>query len=145
MIPMAFLYAMQAAGAIQRYSQIRQSQKLENAQFNANLESLRLTAAQESLAEANQLRQNIGSQIAWNAAHGGGGGSITNSIGQSVSAYQQDERIRAINLLAQENQLKGQNLLSMLDAKNKKRKIVEGFAKNVVNTVNTSSFTWGNT
>jgi hypothetical protein len=71
------LLAMQAAGMITDYSQTRRQQgliragrEIEQAQYEANLEALRAQTEQESLASMQQLRSNIGTQIAVQAARG---------------------------------------------------------------------------
>lgn len=119
------LLAMQAAGMIVDYTQTRRQQglikagrEIEQAQYEANLEALRAQTEQESLAAMQQLRSNIGTQIAVQAARGtsSAAGTAVSLRTASQSAFQQDERVRRMNLLAKEADLRAGNVLSGLHA-----------------------------
>lgn len=126
MIPLAgILLGMQAAGMIVDYAQTRRQQELikagreiEQAQYEANLEALRAQYGQESLVAMQQLRQNIGTQIAVQAARGtsSAAGTALNLRTASQSAFEQDERTRRMNLLAKEADLRASNALTGLHA-----------------------------
>lgn len=117
------LLAMQAAGTIVNLSSQRRSQKyielgrtLEQAAIENNLDAIRLESTQSSLEEMQQLRKNIGSQIALNAARGtrSGAGSAGIATQQSIRTFNQDERKRRLNLLSREADLRASNVLSGL-------------------------------
>jgi|SRR5690606_33841756 len=119
----AFLLSMQAAGLIINFSQqktqkklIEAGRQLDEAAFQANLEALRLESNEASLSELQKLRQNIGSQIAANAAKGtdSGAGSAFFAMKKSEGAFESDERVRRFNLLAKEANLRAQKVLSGL-------------------------------
>lgn len=119
----AFLLSMQAAGLIINYSQqktqkklIEAGRQLDEAAFQTNLEALRLESNEASLAELQKLRQNIGTQIAANAAKGtdSGAGSAFFAMQKSEGAFNADERVRRFNLLAKEANLRAQKVLSGL-------------------------------
>jgi hypothetical protein len=126
MLPLAgILLGMQAAGMIVDYAQTRRQQgliqagrEIEQAQYEANLEALRAQFGQESLSAMQQLRQNIGTQIAVQAARGtsSAAGTALNLRTASQSAFQQDERTRRMNLLAKEADLRAGNALTGLHA-----------------------------
>lgn len=126
MLPLAgILLGMQAAGMIVDYAQTRRQQgliqagrEIEQAQYEANLEALRAQFGQESLSAMQQLRQNIGTQIAIQAARGtsSAAGTALNLRTASQSAFQQDERTRRMNLLAKEADLRAGNALTGLHA-----------------------------
>lgn len=126
MLPLTgILLGMQAAGMIVDYTQTRRQQgliqagrEIEQAQYEANLEALRAQSAQESLYSMQQLRANIGTQIAVQAARGTStaAGTAVSLRTASQSAFQQDERTRRMNLLAKEADLRASNVLSGLHA-----------------------------
>lgn len=119
------LLAMQAAGMITDYSQTRRQQgliragrEIEQAQYEANLEALRAQTEQESLASMQQLRSNIGTQIAVQAARGTSSAAGSSVLLRTASqqSFAQDERVRRMNLLAKEANLRASNVLSGLHA-----------------------------
>ncbi len=119
----AFLLSMQAAGLISglfesqsKQKMIRQGRDLEKAAIDTNLEALNYEYQEQSLASMKQLRQNLGDQIAMNAARGtkqGQGGTVIQAE-SSIGNYNSDERVRRMNLLAKEANLRAQNVLSGL-------------------------------
>lgn len=144
MLPL--LLSLQAAGMIASYSSWQSQRKtlkmgraLEESQFEANLQALRLQATQESAQEARQVRLNIGSQIALNAARGGAGGSSSLGISQSLRSFYEDESMRKINLLTKQNALRGQNLLANLKTAAAKRELDMQFIKSIGNQFSSSA------
>lgn len=91
-------------------------EEVDTAAMNANLEMLRLQSAQQGAKEMGSLRQSIGSQIAANAAMG----TASYGVGQiakrdrQIGQAERGEKIRKLNLNAQELQLRQQNLISGL-------------------------------
>ena len=143
-----FLLAMQAAGAIYNINEARGKKKLiqmgrdlEQAQFETNLEAARTEASEGSLAELQQLRQNIGNQIAMNAARGvsSGAGSAQSSIQASERTYAKDEKARRMNLLTKENDLRAGNVLSGLHTLQSETKLGQSLTGQIFNNLPTST------
>ena len=139
-----FLLAMQAAGAIYNVNEakgqkkmIQMGRQLEQAQFESNLEAARLEASESSLAELQQLRQNIGNQIAINAARGtsSANGSAAVSMQNSERTYAKDEKARRMNLLTKENQLRAGNVLSGLHTLQSETKLGQSLTNQIFNTL----------
>lgn len=119
----AFLLSMQASGLIIDYSQNRSQQKfirlgrdLEQSAIDTNLQAIKTESAEASLAEMKELRQNIGTQIANNAARGtsSSAGSALTASNKSIENFNADERSRRMNLLAKEANLRASGVLSGL-------------------------------
>lgn len=117
------LLAMQAAGMVTDWWAVQQEkamgkmgENLTTAAINANIETERLKAEDDSLMAMQRLRQTIGSQIALQAARGtaSGAGSALSLMAQSESQAGQDEQARRMNLLAKENELRAAGVLSGL-------------------------------
>lgn len=151
-MPFYLLLAMQAAGMItdywgmkeqQRYS--RMGQKIEQAGMEANIYSTRAETEDASLQAMQELRKNLGSQIAVFAARGTstGAGSAASIFNESISNFNTDERIRRFNQLARENQIKGQGVVSSLNYQANKSQRWQGFVKNTINRFPTSTAGWG--
>ncbi len=143
-----FLLAMQAAGAIFNINQARGEQKLikigrdlEQAQFENNLAAVRTESSEASLAELQQLRQNIGNQIAMNAARGvrSGAGSAQSSIQASERTYAKDEKARRMNLLTRENELRANNVLSGLHTLTSETKLGQSLTNQIFKNLPISS------
>jgi hypothetical protein len=120
---LGFLVAMQAAGMIVDLSSYHSNQKiinmgrqLENAAFETNMQALKLESTEASIAEMKQLRENLGNQIATNAARGTSSsqGSALSLQQKSIGTFNADERTRRINLMAKESQLRANKVLSGL-------------------------------
>lgn len=118
-----FLLSMQAAGMIVDYKNTQSNQRLiqkgrdlEKAALETNLEAIQAESGQQSLEEMRQLRQNLGTQIAQNAARGISSSSpqAFGKMQQSIGAFNEDEKTRRLNLLAKESGLRAQNVLSGL-------------------------------
>lgn len=142
----AFLMSMQAAGLVtsifgahsqQKY--IEMGRQLENQQFQNNLQAIKLQSAEGSLSEMKQLRSNIGSQIANQAALGNRGGSSYSGINKSVNAFNNDERTRRMNLLAQESELRANNVLSGLHTSQSESQLGQQLTKSIFDTLPISS------
>jgi len=145
---MGFLLAMQAAGSIIDWRQTKSNQKLiqmgrtlENAAFESNLEALKLESSQASLSEMQDLRQNLGSQIAMQAARGTatGAGSAASLQNKSISTANQDERTRRLNLLSKEANLRANNVLSGLHTLRSETELGQNLTKRLVNNLPISS------
>jgi hypothetical protein len=153
MFPLAgILLGMQAAGMIVDYTQTRRQQglikagrEIEQAQYEANLAALRAQTEQESLNSMQQLRQNIGTQIAVQAARGTStaAGTAVSLRTASQQAYQQDERTRRMNLLAKEADLRAGNALSGLHATASETQLGQAMTGRFLNMIPLSSITGG--
>lgn len=149
---MTLLLAMQAAGMVTDYlgtksqaDMLKMGLKVQQASLESNLEQNRLEAANESLSSMKQLRQTIGSQIAVMAARGTftGAGSAASLLNESVGNFNSDERIRRINALGRENQLRGNSAMSRLQYSSDVSKLWQGFASRTINNFSTNSEAWG--
>lgn len=142
----AFLLSMQAAGLVvslfgakSQQKTINLGRKLENAQFETNMEAVKLESAQGSLAEMKQVQQNISSQIAVNAARGNRGPSSIAGIDETVGVFKEDERNRRMNLLAKESELRAGNILSGLHTSQSETQLGQSLLKDAFNTLSVSS------
>lgn len=117
----AFLLAMTAGGAAisfydagTKMDLIRQGRELEQAALASNLEAIRAESAESSLEAIKELRQNVGSQVAINAARGvsSGAGSASVATSDSEANFAHDEKLRRLNLLVKENELRAADVLS---------------------------------
>lgn len=138
----AFLLSMQAAGLVVSFygaqsqsKTIALGRKLENAQFSTNMEAVKLQSAQGSLAEMKDVRQNISSQIAVNAARGNRGASSVAGINATASTFADDERTRRMNLLAKESELRAGNILSGLHTAQSETQLGQSLLKDAFNTI----------
>lgn len=142
----AFLLSMQAAGLVSSVfgarSQdkfIKLGRKLEQEQYSTNLESIRLQSAESSLDEMKQLRQNIGTQIATQAARGNRGGVSYSGINKSSENFNSDERSRRMNLLAKESELRANHVLSGLHSLQSETQLGQSLTSSFLNTLQTTS------
>ena len=141
---LGILLGMQAAGMIVDYTQTRRQQgliqagrEIEQAQYEANLESLRTQTEQESLFAMKQLRQNIGTQIAVQAARGtsSAGGTASTLRQTSMAAFSEDERVRRMNQLAKEADLRAGNVLSGLHALSSQTQLGQAMQQRFINLI----------
>jgi hypothetical protein len=141
---LGILLGMQAAGMIVDYTQTRRQQgliqagrEIEQAQYEANLESLRAQTEQESLYAMKQLRQNIGTQIAVQAARGtsSAGGTASTLRQTSMAAFSEDERVRRMNQLAKEADLRAGNVLSGLHALSSQTQLGQAMQQRFINLI----------
>lgn len=142
----AFLLSMQAAGLVSsvfgarsqdKYIQL--GRKLEQEQYTTNLKALRLESAEASLSEMKQLRQNIGTQIAVQAARGNRGGSSIAGINKSSANFNSDERTRRMNLLAKESELRANHVLSGLHTLQSESQLGQSLTRTFLDTIQTTS------
>jgi hypothetical protein len=138
----AFLLAMQAAGLVSSFFGAKSQQKtielgrkLEKEQFETNLQAIKLQSSEGSLEEMKLVRQNIGSQIAANAAKGNRGGSSYAGISKSVNTLDKDERTRRMNLLAKESELRANHILSGLHTNQSETQLGQSLMKDALNTL----------
>jgi hypothetical protein len=145
------LLAMQAAGMITDYfgtknqdQLMKMGMKVQQAGIEANLYQTRLEAQDASLQAMKELRQTMGSQIAVMAARGTStaAGSAVSLLNQNIANFNSDEKIRRMNLLGRENQLKGQSTLSMLQYQGDSSKLWQSFAQRTFNKFPTSVSGW---
>lgn len=143
------LLAMQAAGMItdffgtmQQANLARMGNRINQAGIEANIEMTRLETEDQSLQAMQQLRQNLGTQIAMNAARGTrtGAGSALVGFNTSIGNFNADERVRRINLLAKVNQLRGGGVISALQTKGDVSKMWQGFAQRTINNFPSGGF-----
>jgi hypothetical protein len=141
---LGFLLGMQAAGSIVDWKNTKNQQKLigmgrelEKASIETNLEAIKLESAEASLAEMKELRQNIGTQIATQAARGtsSGAGSALTLQQKSVASFNQDERTRRMNLLSKEGQLRAQNVLSGLHTLQSETQLGQNLTKRIFDNI----------
>ncbi len=142
------LLAFQAAGVIFDYRNTRNQQKmiqqgraLEKAALDANLEAVKLQSGEESLASMQQLRKNLGSQIATNAARGtaSNAGTAFSLSNKSISSFNEDERMRRFNLLSKEANLRAQDVLSGLHTLQSETQLGQAFTGRLLDKIPLSS------
>ena len=147
-MPIAFLYAMQAAGMVTDFFGTLQQQelndlgaKLQQAGIEANINQTRLETEEQSLQALVKLRKTLGTQLAIFGARGTnpGQGSAFSLLNESISNSNADERIRRMNELAQETSLRGQGLISKLNNSSGNSNLWQGFASRTINKFGTSS------
>ena len=151
-MPFALLLAMQAAGMVTDWFGTQNQQrmadmgsKLQQAGIQNNIEQTRLEAEDSSLEAMKNLRANLGSQLAVFAARGTstGAGSAVSILTESVGNFNADERMRRMNLLGKENQLKAGGLISRLTNSSENSKLWQGFAQRSINRFPTTLAAWG--
>lgn len=144
----AFLLAMGAAGAIvngiessKQRDLIRQGRELEQSAIDTNLEAIRAQNSQASLEAIKELRSNVSSQIAINAARGtaSGGGSAAASITKAEHNYSSDENTRRINLMMKENELRAAGVLSGLHTLTSETKLGQSLTNQIFQTIPVST------
>jgi hypothetical protein len=138
-----FLAGMQAAGLVMDYSStkskqkiIRKGRELEDAQYQNNLEILRMESQQASLKEMQDLRTAIGTQIVSASVRGVGSFGAVN---KSLNSFSADERTRRLNLLAKEANLRSANVLSGLHTLESETQLGQQFTSKALNTLPASS------
>ncbi len=118
------LLAMQAAGMVtdwyatqQEKAMGRMGESLTQAAINSSIATSRAQAEDQSLIAMQKLRQTIGSQIAIQTARGtqAGVGSSLSIMKSSETSFNEDERARRMNLLANENNLRASSVMSSLN------------------------------
>lgn len=146
------LLAMQAAGMIVDYfgtknqdEMMRMGMKVQQAGIESNLYQTRLESQDASNQSMVELRKTMGTQIAVNAARGTstGAGSSLSLLNESVSNFNADERIRKLNLLGKENQLKAQSVMSRLQYSSESSKLWSGFTQRTLNKLSSGTSSSG--
>lgn len=146
-MPLAFLLALQAAGMVIDYQSTKDQARLaasgealNQAGVAANIATARLQYEDESAQAMKELRQNLGTQMAMQAARGvrSGAGSAALISNESVGNYNADERLRKINALANENSLKAGGLMSSLNATAADKQRWNSFTQRTINKFPTS-------
>lgn len=144
----AFLIAMQAAGVVtdwyatQNQKEIgRMGTRIEQASIDSAIEGNRLNAADESLKAMQDLRKNLGSQIATQAARGtsSGAGSALTLQNNAVSTFNSDERVRRMNTLGKELNLRAQNLMSGVHQLTYETQLGQSLGKRTFDTIGASA------
>lgn len=150
-MPVYLMLAMQAAGMITDYlgaknqdEMMKMGMKVQQAGINADIEMTRLQTEEASLQSMKQLRQTLGTQIATMAARGvnPGAGSAFTLLNESLNNFNADERIRRLNLLGKENQLRAGKTMSRLQYSSESSKLWQGFAQRTINRFPSSVSGW---
>jgi hypothetical protein len=150
-MPIYLLLAMQAAGMISDYfgsrnqdELMKMGMKVQQAGIDSEIEMTRLESQDASLQSMKQLRQTMGTQIATMAARGTnpGAGSAFNFLNESLANFNSDERIRKLNLLGKENQLRAGAVMSRLQYSSDSSKLWQSFAQRTINRFPSSVSGW---
>ena len=150
-MPFALLLAMQAAGMITDYIGTQNQQRLADygnrinqAGLEANLTQIRLESEDASLQAVKSLRQNLGTQIAVQAARGtrSGAGSALSISNESISNFNADERVRRLNLLGKQNQLRSGSAMSRLESMTSNTNLWKSFGQRALNRFPSSASGW---
>lgn len=150
-MPFALLLAMQAAGMVTDYFGMREQQRLGNmgykvqqAGINANIYQTRLETEDASLQAMINLRKNLGTQLAVQAARGTStsGGSAVSLFQESIGNFNSDERMRRINQLGRENELKAGGSIAKLNQTATNSKLWSSFASRSLERFGTSAQYW---
>lgn len=146
-LPVAFLLSMQAAGMVLDYMGTKSQEemnkwgaKVQQAGIEANINQTKLETENETVNAMRALRKNLGSQIAVYAARGTalGAGSALSTLNESVGNFNADERVRRLNSLGKENQLKGGAALSRLTNMTENTKLWKSFGQRSLNRFGTA-------
>ena len=150
-MPFALLLAMQAAGMVVDYfgaqnqaDAMKNGMRLQQAGIEANIQQVRLETEEGSLNAMKQLRQTLGSQIAIFAARGTStaGGSSVGILNESVGNFNADDRMRRLNGMGRENQLRTGAAVSRLQYNSDTSKLWQGFASRTINRFPSSASGW---
>jgi hypothetical protein len=150
-MPFTLLLAMQAAGMVTdlfgTYSQSKMlglANEAQQAGIEANIAQTRVQAQDESLQAMRQLRTTMGSQIATMAARGTstGAGSALSILNSDIGTFNEDEKVRRLNLLGKENQLRAGSAMSNLQYSSDVSKLWSSFATRSINSFPSSLSGW---
>lgn len=142
MNPMFLMLGMQAAGMIYDYmgteneqDLLDRAQQMKEAAINSQIQQTRLQTANDSLHAMQNLRQTLGSQIAVMAARGQstGAGSAASILNESQANFNADEKMRNLNQIIRENQLKTGMQLSSLQNEADSSRLWQGFYSRTIN------------
>lgn len=152
MLPVVLL-AMQASGMIidymgkkQQIELSRMGNKIEQAGINRDIQMSRLEAEEGSLEAMRNLRKNLGTQAAMLAARGTRSGAGTAALfgNQSVANFNANEKMRELNQLGKEANLRAGGLLSNLHQQTSEKKIWGEFKKSVFDKIPTDPAAYKN-
>lgn len=150
-MPVALLLAMQAAGMIFDYfgtqNQARMmglGEKVNQAGIESNIALTRAATEDESLQAMVQLRKTMGSQIAAMAARGTStsAGSALSLMTESVSNFNANEKVRRLNAMGKENQLRAGSAMSRLQNMSDTSKLWNSFAQRTISKFPSSFSGW---
>ncbi len=150
-MPIGFLLSLQAAGMVidwmGKKDQIRMAKmgaQVEQAGIDANIQTSRLEAEDASLQSMKQLRMNLGTQAAILAARGVRSGTQSSvlAMNESVSNFNADERMRKINQMGNEANIRAGKTLSILHEKTFENNTWGDFRSHAFNTISTSPSAW---
>lgn len=151
-MPLAFLLSLQAAGMVFDYmgtkyqSQlIKMGAQVQQAGQEANIQQTRLEAEDASLQSLIKLRKTLGTQLAVFAARGTnpGAGSAFTLINESLGNFKSDERMRRLNLLGRETEIKGKGTIARLNEAAEVSKLWQGFGQRTINRISSSAEAYG--
>lgn len=146
-MPIWLLLAMQAAGMVTDYLGTKKQSRtanygaqLEQQGIEANIYQTRLEAEDASLRALQNLRQTVGTQIAVMSARGTnpGAGSALAFMNESINNFKSDERVRRLNQMGRENQLRAGKVNSMLTSQSENSKLWQSFAGRSINRIPSS-------
>lgn len=150
-MPFALLLAMQASGMIVDWLGTRNQQmyadmgaKLQEAGIESEIQQNRLQTEDDTLQALKNLRQTLGTQAAIFAARGtrAGAGSALSISSDSIGNFNQDERMRRMNLMGRETALKGGRTIARLNQQGENTKLWSGFASRTLNRFPTTFSAW---
>lgn len=146
-MPFALLLAMQAGGMVidyfgtQNQAELMEwGMNLQQEKIERNIQLLKIQTADESTKAMQDLRKNLGTQIAVNAARGtqSGAGSAFSLFTESIGNFNSDERMRTINAMGAERNLRTESAMSRLKYESDVSQLWQGFASRSINRFPTS-------
>jgi hypothetical protein len=150
-MPFYLLLAMQAAGMVVDFlgtknqtEMMEMGMKVQQAGIEANIEQNKLETADASLQGMKQLRQSLGTTLAVFAARGTnpGAGSALSIFNESIGNFNADDRIRKLNAMGKENQLRANSGMSRLQYNSDVSKLWQGFSGRAVTRFPSSISGW---
>jgi hypothetical protein len=151
-MPFAFLLALQAGGMVvdwlstnDQNKLLKSGDELNQAAITANIATSRLQTENDSLQAMKNLRQNLGTQLAMQAARGvqSGAGEATLFANESVGNFNADQKTRKLNQVVTENGLKAQGIMSSLNTQANINKNWNAFDNRVISKIPTSPSAYG--
>ena len=145
-IPVAYLLAAQAAGMAIDYfgkqnaiGMAKVGADLQRREIEKQIMYSRVAAEDQSLRAMIELRKNLGSQLAMFAARGVAPGAATALFSsQSLANYNTDARMRRINQLMVESQLRAGKKISEINQQAFENQNWNAFATNSLNKLSTN-------
>lgn len=142
------LMGAQAAGMITDYVGVQQQKRmgrlgadLDRAVIDTNIETAAMQTEQDSVNSLRMLRQTIASQAAIFAARGvrAGAGSAAGITNDSISRQKADERIRRINLLTKQSELRAQSAMVGMHQLASESQLGRELGKRMFNTISSGA------